>query len=327
MSTTQGFLASHGAAAFASYLNSSPQFTGEPGGLLRRAGLPENFVVPNPQFGAARLTSNFANSTYHALQVEANRRFASGLMFLANYTWSRTLGEDDGGRQDLFAPYRTLRNLRIDKRLLGFHRTHIVRASGAWELPLRGFRARLLERWQVGAIANIFSGGPMPLIGTSATWNTFGNTPTASAVVPIPKNAGTVRRTGNGVVYFEEWQQIPDPSISSLTTAQNVRGHSNLRAIADASGRLLLVNPTPGQLGNLAMRLLETPGSFQLDLSLLKRISIAEGKTLELRGEAISATNTPQFGGADADINSPNFGRITNAGGNRIVVVGLRFTF
>jgi hypothetical protein len=51
----------------------------------------------------------------------------------------------------------------------------------------------------------------MPLIGVSSTWNTFGNTHTASAVVPI---------------------------ISSLTTAQDVRGRSNLRAITD-------VSPTP----------------------------------------------------------------------------------
>ena len=148
-----------------------------------------------------------------------------------------------------------------------------------------------------------------------------------SAVVPIPKDAGAVHRTGNGVIYFDGWQQVPDPSIAGLTTDQNIRGRSGLRAIADASGRLLLVNPTAGQLGNLAIRLLETPGSFQLDLSLLKRVAIGERKTLEFRGEATSATNSPQFQGADADINSPTFGRIANAIGNRMVVIGMRLNF
>lgn len=330
MSNTQSQLAHHSPAGLANYLNRSPQFTGVPGGLLRRAGLAENAVVANPQYGVARLASNFANSTYHALQLEASRRLRAGVMFRGNYTWSRTLGEDIGARQDLFANFRTIRDRGLDKKLLGFHRTHIVRMSGTWDLPLvrrqRGVLARILEHWQVGAIANILSGPPLTLNGLIGTMNMFGEGG-VSTTVAIPKNAGNVRRTGNGVVYFDGWQQVPDPSIADLTTIQNLRGRSGMRAIADSSGRILLTNPGPGELGNVAPRLLELPGSFQLDLNLLKRITVAEGKTLQLRADASGVTNTPQFGAPDTGINSPTFGRITFADGGRIVVVGLRFQF
>ncbi len=336
ISTTQSYLAQHNVGSFASYLNTSTQFTGEVGGLLRRAGLPENWIVANPQFDAARLTGNFANSTYHSLQVEVIRRFSAGWTFQGNYTWSKALGEEEGSGQEMIDSYRTLRNLRLDKRLLDFHVTHVFRNNGTFELPFgpnkrflsqsRGLVARLLELWQVGFIFNVFSGSPLALTSGRASWNAYTDNP-PTAVAAIDKSIGVVKRTGNGVVYFDELQQVPDPSIAWLTTVQGVRARSTLKAIADASGRILMVNPTPGTLGNIAPRFLEGPGSFRLDVNLIKRIRLGERKTLQLRADAIDATNKPQFGDPNVDINSPNFGRITSAGGNRIIVVGMRYEF
>ena len=40
-----------------------------------------------------------------------------------------------------------------------------------------------------------------------------------------------------------------------------------------------------------------------------------------------NAFNTPQWGNPNTDINSTNFGRITNAGGNRIIVLEARINF
>jgi len=46
-----------------------------------------------------------------------------------------------------------------------------------------------------------------------------------------------------------------------------------------------------------------------------------------LRLDAIDVLNSPQFGTPEGDINSLQFGRITTAAGNRIVVLGGRFNF
>ncbi|MCS7315273.1 MAG: TonB-dependent receptor [Bryobacterales bacterium] len=335
ISTTQGHLANNHVASFAAWLNNTDMFTGERGGLLRRAGLPENWIVVNPQFDSARLTSNFASSIYHALQVEVVKRFGAGWSFQGNYTFSKVLGEEEGAGQEMIDSYRNLRNWRMDRRRLTFDRTHVFRNSGIWELPFGpgkpwlssgGWLGHLVGGWQVGFIFNLFSGQPMSLSSGANTWNTFGdNTP--DALAPIPKGWGKVQRTGLGVVYFQDAQQVADPGIQRITTRNNIAGRSTLRAIADANGRVLLANPAPGTLGNLAPMFLEGPGAFRFDVNLIKRIRVAEGKTLELRADALDVANKPEFGNPTTDINSVNFGRITSAGANRVVVVGLRFSF
>lgn len=335
ISTTQGHLANNHVASFAAWLNNTDMFTGERGGLLRRAGLPENWVVVNPQFDSARLTSNFASSIYHAMQVEFIKRFGGGWSLQSNYTFSKVLGEEEGAGQEMIDSYRNLRNWRMDRRRLTFDRTHVIRNSGIWELPFgpgkallssNGWLGHLLGGWQAGFILNLFSGQPISLGSGANTWNTFGdNTP--DALAPIPKSLGKVQRTGLGVVYFEGLQQVADPGIQRITTRNNIAGRSTMRAIADASGRVILANPAPGTLGNLASMFLEGPGSFRFDVNLIKRIRLAEGKTLELRADALDVTNKPDFGNPTTDINSVNFGRITSAGANRIIVVGMRFSF
>jgi hypothetical protein len=112
-----------------------------------------------------------------------------------------------------------------------------------------------------------------------------------------------------------------------MTSANNIAGRSTLKAITDASGRLLLVNPEPGTLGTLGQRFLEGPGALRLDLNLIKRIRISERTLVELRADAIDFTNSPDFDNPNTDINSTNFGRITGAGGNRIIVVSARLNW
>ncbi len=292
--TTQTQLAGNNVGAFAAYLNNTDIQTGQRGGLLRRANLPENWVLGNPQFAASNLTGNFANSTYHALQVELTRRFSSGWLMQANYSWSRAIGEEEGSGQEQLDSYRDARNRGLDKRLLTFHRTHAIRGNAIWELPFgpgkrfggasRGLLARLVERWQVGPILQINSGQPISLTSAVTSYNQFtDNSPVPVTV--IPKSLGNVTRTGQGVIYFTGFGQAPDPSIASMTTLNNIRGRSTLKAITDASGNILLVNPTPGALGSLGPTFLEGPAFFRLDVAALKRIQITESKNLELRAD------------------------------------------
>jgi hypothetical protein len=68
---TRNFHANSNVQGLADFLNQNSSFTGEVGGLLRRAALPENFFVTNPQFGSrtfggAAIVGNRNNSTYHA---------------------------------------------------------------------------------------------------------------------------------------------------------------------------------------------------------------------------------------------------------------------
>jgi hypothetical protein len=178
----------------------------------------------------------------------------------------------------------------------------------------------------MGAIFNVFSGTPLNVTSGRSSLNTLGdNTP--MAVGAISPGLGEAVRQGNGVVYFAGLQSIPDPSILGLTTSNGIQGRSTLRAIADANGKPMLVNPTPGVLGNLQPFFLEGPGEFRFDVNVQKTFRLREGWALELRGDAIDVTNSPQWSDPNVDINSLNFGRITGAGGTRIIVVGARVNF
>ncbi len=337
-STTQGFFSSHDVGGFAAYLSNSDQFTNVRGGLLRRAGLSENYINTNPQFSSARLFGNFGNSTYHSMQVELKQRLGS-VDIQANYTWSRALGDEEGDGQEQNDSFRSLRNWTNDKRLMSFHRTHVVRSNFVWELPLgpgkkflggtHGFFGRLLEKWQIGGIYNVFSGQPISVQATLNTINQLGDDNTPVAVAAFSKGAGEAVRTNNGVVYFQGLTQVADPSIAGMTTLNGIQGRSTLRAIADSSGKLLLVNPTPGVLGSLRPRFLEGPGSYRLDMNLVKRITVREGMNFEIRADATNILNSVTWSNPNADINSVNFGRITGVPGSswRIMQVGLRFSF
>ncbi len=334
-SGTREALANNNVGEFANFLNTLTLF-GQRGGLLRWAGLPENWIVVNPQFGGANFTGNFSNSSYHSLQLNADHRLASGFSLQSNYTWSRTLGDEEGDSENILNSYRNGRDRRIDKRLLAFHRTHVIRNSGTWELPFgprnrffsgsSGILAQLLNGWKVSGILNVFSGQPIGFYAPVSSFNQhLDNTPTQ--VGPLPKSAGEVKRVGDGVVYFDGLRQAPDPSIAGLTASQLLNTRSMLKAIADSSGRVIAVNPRPGTIGSYSQTYLEGPGSLRFDVNLTKTFSFKEGRELQLRADAINLLNTPQFGNPDVNINSNTFGRITTASGERIVVLNARISF
>jgi len=334
-STTRVLLANNDVGSFADFVNTA-QVGDERGALLRFAGLPENWIVVNPQFAGARFVGNFSNSTYHSLQINAKKRFSRSWTLLSNYTWSRALGDDEGETQALLHSYRNGRNRHLDKRLLGFHATHVFGNSGEWELPFgpnrrflgssQGPLARLVGGWQLGVIFNAFSGAPIGLSDGITSFNQFGYS-TPLLVGSLPKNTGHVKRTDNGVVYFDGLQQVSDPAIANLTTMQSLNSRSSLKAIADSSGKLIAVNPAPGTLGSLSPTYLQGPGAFRFDVNLIKKIRLREDKELIVRGDAINLLNSPQFGDPETNINSINFGRITTAGGERIIAVSMRVNF
>jgi hypothetical protein len=331
-------LANNEVGSFADFLN-TVSVNGDRGALLRSAGLPENLIVVNPQFAGADFVGNFSNSTYHSLQLNATKRFSSGWTLLSNYTLSRTLGDEEGGTQDLLHSYRTSRNRHFDKRLLGFNATHVFRNSGVWELPFgpnhkffsgtNGTRARIVGGWQIGGIFNVFSGQPIGLSSGITSFNQFGYD-TPALVGALPKSTGHVKRTDNGVVYFDSLQQLKDPAIGNLTASQSLNRRSTLKAIADSTGRIIAVNPDPGTIGTLSSTYLQGPGYFRFDVNLIKKIQIRENKEFVMRGDAINVLNTPAFDNPVTDINSTDFGRITQTSpvsNPRIIAVSLRLNF
>jgi len=341
---TRTFLANGNVQGLADYLNQNSSFTGEVGGLLRRAGLPENFIVTNPQFGSrtfggAAIIGNPNNSTYHSLQAAVTKRLSQGFTNQTTYVWSRAIGTS------VVDP-----RYRSTKALQAFHRTHAIRSNGTWQLPFGpnqmllaaapGWVSRLVERWQLGAIVSWNSGAPLNLTTNSTTPNPFQVLPNTNnfpdLVGTVPKSAGkvTITNTPGRITYFDGLRRVADPGRGNITTAQNLQTANGQFAIADVQGRILLQNPAVGKIGNLGQMWIEGPAQFGFDANLLKRVKISETKEFEIRLDAINVLNHPNFGNPTVDINSVNFGVIPlpgapgSTGGQGPVNAGNRmFTF
>jgi hypothetical protein len=150
---------------------------------------------------------------------------------------------------------------------------------------------------------------------------------TPNQLGPVPAT-GTVTRVSDGVVFFPNLKQVADPGIANISTAQGLQQRSAMFAIADSSGKIILVNPAPGEVGSTGYRTLRGPGTFGFDANLVKRVKIGEGaKEFEFRVDAINILNKPVFDNPTLNINSTDFGRITAATGNRIVVLNARINF
>ncbi len=332
-SSTQGFFANNNPGGFANFISTTTALTGVAGGLLANAGLPLNFIMANPQFLTAIYTSNFGNATYNSAQIEVNKRFGHGFVLQGSYVLSHAIGDSEGDSATYAANYRTLRNEALDKRPLAFDFVNVAKINGLWELPFgkgkllgrnaNGFLDRIIGGWEVGGIAFFQSGSPLTFVGQNTINNTaFAATSqinfTAVQVGKVP--SGSVQRVGTGVVYFNNVKQITDPSVANMLAP--LRPLSGLKGLADANGNPILINPLPGQMGDLGLAAFRGPGSKNMNLNVIKHIRINERINMQIGATANNLTNTPIFGNPVTNIDSTSFGRITAVGAGASSSIG-----
>ena len=338
-STMLQYLANGNVGAFANYVNSTPLGTNVNGGLLSAAHLPQNFFVTNPQFANVYLVGNNGNSTYNALEVEFEKRFSHGFVYQGNYTWSKALGENElGSTQYYDNNYRNPQNRSFDKRIMTFSRTSVFKSNAVYELPFGHGRAMLrnanrlvdgaLGGWKLSGILTWTSGVPFTVTAPVSTFNQFTTGQTPDVTGALSKSTGSLQFNGSGACFFCGFKQIADPSIATMTST--VAARSTLFAQVAPNG-VILQNPLPGTLGNLAQTFFTSPNFFNLDASLQKQFRITERFNFEIRTDWLNSTNHPDFSSAtiDTSIDDATFGRFTAAGSNnnRIIVVGGRLNW
>jgi hypothetical protein len=286
---TGSYVANHGVDNVVAYNLNAALVPG-----LGNAGLPE--------YGFGKRTASttllFApfSSMYNSLQVKLDRQFSNGLMITTAYTFGKGMGfqsDDDGGL--LFYINQRRNYARND-----FDRTQTFVQSYVYALPFgpgkrwlsSGLMGNTFGNWQVNGILTLMSGLPMTLTPSTNNLNAPGNTQTVNQIAPV--------QILHGIGPNSPWF-----SAASFST------------------------PTAnGQIGNTGRNFFSGPGFFNLDFSLFKVISFREHYQLELRAEAFSVTNTPQFSNPGTTLGSTTFGYITSAsGGNRTMQLGAKFSF
>jgi hypothetical protein len=320
-------LANGNVGQFANQLNiQTTGVTTGPGGWLRANGLPENWLVANPQYAAVALQTNPASSTYHSMNLQVTKRLSQGFASSFAYTWSRTLGEAAG---DGNVSYLDPNNHHLNKQLLNFHRTHDIRSNAFWELPFGPNQkflssaprilSRIVERWQLGGIMIWRSGEPLTITAANSE-TTWTQVPGQIAIVrtqnmpnilgEFPKSSGELKTDSNGGYYFAGLTQSVDPFRSNITTQQGLQDSFSNQVIRDANGKIILASPSPGVVGTLGRTWIEGPGHIKLDMNLTKRFRIDETKNFEIRMDVVDILNTPYWNNPVVDINDVNFGRM-----------------
>jgi hypothetical protein len=313
-----------------SYINSALNLNNHPSSLNPTATPFVNFVA-NPAAGAIDVMVNDASFNYNSLQIEVRRRFAQGLYFQANYTYSKNLTNAIGTGQTLFEPYLNNNHPEWDRQRADFDIPHVFNFNGIYQLPFgkgKTFldQGRVMDKvfggWELSGIVQWTSGTPVTIIDNRGTVNRAGRSGRQTALTNL--TADQLRSLGgiferNGVLYFI------DPSvIDSSGRASEGFG------VTPFNGQVFF-NPGPGQTGNTPRAIIDSPKFFNIDMAVLKNIRFGETMRLQLRAEAFNLLNNvnfvPSAAGQLQNISSSSFGQITGSSPARTLQFAARFEF
>ena len=267
-------------------------------------------LLPYPQFTTLSTEPQLiANSTYHALQLIAEKRYSNGLQFLVSYTWSKSIDDSSNADQNVtwLGSFDSLQDPNkpwLERSLSTFDIPHVIQLSYSYDLPFGHGRALLgsmprwaeaiVGGWKTNGIWRISDGRPLAFtVSDGVALPTYGT--------QRPNIVGAPRRnTGSDWVdhYFADDSVFQRPDDFTLGNA-------------------------PRTMGGL-----RSPWAFTTDLSLGKQFPVHEAMNLEFRIEARNAFNHPVFAAPNTSVNDSSFGAITSTSiGPREVQLGLKFNF
>lgn len=229
-------------------------------------------LLPYPHFSSDLGTGLPAGSSwYHALTARFERRFAAGLQLQSNYTWSKTMEAVSYLNPTDPIPEHVISNL---------DRPHRLTVSALYELPLG--KGKRIGGSVTGLLNHVIGGWQLHAIyqAQSGPGLAFGN-----------------------VIYVGRYQDLKLPSnLRSIDRWFNTEGFERSAARQLANN----IRTLPSRFS--AVR---ADGMNIWDLSAHKNFKIWERLTLQLRGEAEGAMNTPNFSAPNTTPTSTLFGRVT----------------
>ncbi|MDQ4120895.1 MAG: TonB-dependent receptor [Acidobacteriota bacterium] len=311
------------------FINSAGNLNNHPNATTPNA-TPFINLVANPATGVVDFLTNDAMYYYNSLQLELRRRFAQGLYFQANYTYSKNITNAIGTGQTLFEPYLDINNPDLDRQRADYDQTHVFNFNGVYQLPFGkgrwllnegGVVDKIFGGWELSGIVQWASGAPITFIDPRGTLNRDGRSgrQTANSTLSpqeIRSLIGIFEQ--NGRIYWI------DPKVIDPNTGRASNGFGS----TPFQGQVFF-NADPGQTGNLPRTIVNGPSYFNVNAALLKNITFSERMRLQLRMEAFNVFNNVNFFNNTqfADIGSASFGQVTSTGAARTVQFGARFEF
>jgi Carboxypeptidase regulatory-like domain len=252
-----------------------------------------------PEFDGITYQKTIGGSAFNALELTLKHRsrFAE---LLGAYTYGKSIDNSSSLSEEVnpFDP-------SLSRAISAFDVRHNFVFSYNATLPfveLTDRRNGWTTGWQLTGITRFSTGMPVTLYNNDDT----------SLIGSMPNGINN-----NGV---------DTPSY----TSGNLRVNHDPRNGKPAFNTGLIAIPAMGGMGTARRRFFYGPGMENFDISLEKRVSLGESRSLLFRAEAFNVFNRAQFFGPDAVQGNPdsaNFGKIINAGAPRQMQLVAKFSF
>lgn len=253
------------------------------GALGRKLILSEYVYTTIPNFYAFVTSTNAAQSNYHALQLQFQRRLSKGLQALANYTWSHSI---DNASSDTLLLGNQAREVRLNRGSSDFDLRHTFNAALTWNIvpPDAGkFGNAVLRGFSLDSVINVRSAPVVNLIGGYAYGGASYRASRPDYVAGQPLYKFDKNAPGSRVFNPAAFKAPP----------------------TDANGNVV----RQGTLGRGVVRCFDL---WQFDLALRRQFTLTERMNLQFRIEAFNVFNHANFARPIADITNPLFGQATS---------------
>lgn len=283
-----------------------------------------------PQYSSVADTwgVNSGNFSYNSLQMTVEQRFAHGLTFNVNYTWSKNIGDDGTFRSGFDIPAnaisggtRSYHQDRIERGSTVVSQPHVVHAYGVYQLPFGKGKLggnHLITRalaggWQLSAIYTYGSGTPVAVTWTGCT---AGNYPLQGQCMPNtnPNFTASSARINGGYGTGPNGRNTCNLGVGATC------GTSTAVKYVDATAFLTVPSVSPiasspiyllGNAPRTGAFHLQNPGAQNVDTSLRRTIPIHEKINLQVEVDCLNTWNHVIFGGPSAAFGSATFGTVT----------------
>ena len=263
---------------------------------------------PDQQFGFIDANYSAGFSTYNALQVKIEKRYASGLYLLNSFTWSKAIDNAAGALETSNGDGDAvdLHNFNSSKGLSGYNQPLNDTATAVWALPF-------------GHGRRFASGLSWPLEAVLGGWALSGiNTMTAGQPINLTYDpSAAFQVTTANLVYRPNIVGNP-----LLPTDQ--RGPTQYFNKANVLAPASAAQP----FGSAGRNIVAGFPYYNLDLGLHKQFPLwGESKKLEFRTEFFNALNKTNFSPPAGDISKGTFGTVTSTLPARQVQFALKLMF
>jgi hypothetical protein len=269
--------------------------------------LNDNYFRPFPGYGNIPQQIFDGNSSYHSLQVTANRRFAKGLQFGVAFTHSKAMNYADG---DSTTGSNTVPRY-LDRRfrnygLAAYDRPDVLTFHFLWDVPKLSrllpnpiVRA-LADGWQVSDITSFIPGKPLAItMNNSPSVNFTGG---GDAAVPLMVGNPNLSRDERTFDRFFDVAAFAVPTKIDPT-----------KCTASGCPPITFLN-----YGNSPRQPIRGPGVGNWNIAVYKTLFVRERVQLKFRAEAYNAFNHSQFDGVDTTIQFNAAGQNTRASSGQI---------